>query len=69
MIKLKQSVPYRIIEILPESMYKIENKFETHIVHISKLNRFLKSLEEYGFPLYTPYTKEEMELYKPQKIN
>ena len=76
-IKLKQSVPYRIIEILPDSMYKIQNKFETHIVHISKLNRpayklvnrILKSLEEYGFPLYTPYTKEEMELYKPQKIN
>ena len=76
-IKLKQSVLYRVIEILPESMYKIQNKFKTHIVHISKLNRppyrlvnrFLKSLEEYGFPLYTPYTKEEMELYKPQKIN
>ena len=35
LIKLEKSLPYRVIEILPDSMYKIQNKFETHIVHIS----------------------------------
>ena len=44
---------------------ELEKTYDTNLLDIKSQ----EDKEEYGFLLYTPYTKEEMELYKPQKIN
>jgi hypothetical protein len=63
---LKQLIEWSQI-FQPKVLETKKNKkfgYTYQIVH-----RYMKSLKEYGFPLYPPYTKEEKEIMKPQKLN
>lgn len=47
-----------------------EETFIPQLVNSQKelIPRFLGSLKEYGLPLYSKYSQEELEMYKPSKI-
>jgi hypothetical protein len=61
----------------PQKVSTIEwsvNSFLKELLKVDKRNeyiipRFLDSLSYYKLPMYTPYTEEEMSLYRPQKLN
>jgi len=61
----------------PQKVSTIEwsvNTFLKDLLKVDKRNeyiipRFLDSLSYYKLPMYTPYTEEEMSLYRPQKLD
>jgi len=47
-----------------KDLLKVDKRTNEYIIP-----RFLESLSYYKLPMYTPYTEEEMSLYRPQKLD